>query len=358
MKDVLKIAGAFIGFIVGAGFASGQELLQFFVSFGVWGLLGTILSSVVFIVMGMTLASYGSKLKATSHKQVVNEICGKWLCNPVDALMTFFMFAIAVVMVAGSGSLLQQQFGLPTTYGGVATILLTILATWLKPERVIGLISLITPLLIVVAAVIGFYAIFTKSSDLSTLSSIAQEQPKAASNWFLAALLYVSYNIFACVAILAIAGGSISSPKKAALGGLVGGLVLGALMFLISLAMLSKIGVAAQASMPMLSLASDISPALSLALSVVIILMIFNTAVGSLYSFSSRLITPNTPRFKVATLVFGIAAYAGSTLGFIKLVGLVYPFFGYIGFVLMASITWAWMKQRKANVSASTIMPE
>ncbi len=39
MKDVLKIAGAFVGFLVGAGFASGQELLQFFVSFGVWGWL-------------------------------------------------------------------------------------------------------------------------------------------------------------------------------------------------------------------------------------------------------------------------------------------------------------------------------
>ena len=40
MKEVFKIAGAFVGVIVGAGFASGQEILQFFASFGSLGLVG------------------------------------------------------------------------------------------------------------------------------------------------------------------------------------------------------------------------------------------------------------------------------------------------------------------------------
>lgn len=31
-KDVIRIAGAFVGVIVGAGFASGQEIMQFFTS--------------------------------------------------------------------------------------------------------------------------------------------------------------------------------------------------------------------------------------------------------------------------------------------------------------------------------------
>lgn len=40
MQEQLKIAGAFVGVIVGAGFASGRELLLFFVDFGVWGWWG------------------------------------------------------------------------------------------------------------------------------------------------------------------------------------------------------------------------------------------------------------------------------------------------------------------------------
>ena len=34
MKNSIRIAGAYVGLIVGAGFASGQEILQFFTSFG------------------------------------------------------------------------------------------------------------------------------------------------------------------------------------------------------------------------------------------------------------------------------------------------------------------------------------
>ena len=37
-KDIL-IGSAFIGIIVGAGFASGQEILQYFTSFGTLGIL-------------------------------------------------------------------------------------------------------------------------------------------------------------------------------------------------------------------------------------------------------------------------------------------------------------------------------
>ena len=36
---------AFIGVVVGAGFASGQEAMQFFVAFGKWGLWGIALAA-------------------------------------------------------------------------------------------------------------------------------------------------------------------------------------------------------------------------------------------------------------------------------------------------------------------------
>ena len=39
-KEVSRIAGAFVGVIVGAGFASGQEILQFFAGFGAIGVAG------------------------------------------------------------------------------------------------------------------------------------------------------------------------------------------------------------------------------------------------------------------------------------------------------------------------------
>jgi len=44
---------------VGAGFASGQEIMQFFTSFGMLGLVGAIVSSALFIFLAMALVTLG-----------------------------------------------------------------------------------------------------------------------------------------------------------------------------------------------------------------------------------------------------------------------------------------------------------
>ncbi len=53
MKKSFQIGSAFIGIIVGAGFASGQEILQFFSSFGYVGIAGSILAAVLFAFLVM-----------------------------------------------------------------------------------------------------------------------------------------------------------------------------------------------------------------------------------------------------------------------------------------------------------------
>lgn len=55
MKRVLLIASAFIGVIVGAGFASGQEVLQYFTSFGMMGTFGAMITTALFTYVGMML---------------------------------------------------------------------------------------------------------------------------------------------------------------------------------------------------------------------------------------------------------------------------------------------------------------
>ena len=34
--NVVKYAGAYIAFIIGSGFATGQEIIQFYTSYGIW----------------------------------------------------------------------------------------------------------------------------------------------------------------------------------------------------------------------------------------------------------------------------------------------------------------------------------
>ena len=59
-KEISKIAGAFVGVIVGAGFASGQEILQFFTSFGVYGLIGCVVAGLTFVFLSMVFSTWAS----------------------------------------------------------------------------------------------------------------------------------------------------------------------------------------------------------------------------------------------------------------------------------------------------------
>ncbi|WP_052074127.1 hypothetical protein [Tetragenococcus muriaticus] len=54
-----RIAMAFVGIIIGAGFASGQEILQYFTSFGIWGIIGTIVSVFIFGFFGFVIVDMG-----------------------------------------------------------------------------------------------------------------------------------------------------------------------------------------------------------------------------------------------------------------------------------------------------------
>ncbi|NLC35936.1 MAG: hypothetical protein GX772_05750 [Alcaligenaceae bacterium] len=343
-KEITKIAGAFVGVIVGAGFASGQEIMQFFTSFGAAGLTGALISSALFVFLGMALATLGQHQAATSHKVVIQAICGRVLGIFVDAMVTFFMFAITVVMLAGAGALLEQLAGIPHLWGSAAVTVLTVAIVCLDIRKVIGFIGSITPLLILMVLIVSTAAIVGRDASLETLETAAATQPRGASNWLMAALLYVSYNIVAGAPFLVIMGGQAMNRKTALWGGVVGGLLLGALMLLITGGMLAQVDKLGGVPMPMLLMAAQLSPILGVIIGVAIFGMILNTAVGVLYSFSARILEPGTARFRSGTIIAGFLAFLGSMAGFTQLVGTVYPFFGYLGFILMACTVLGWWK--------------
>src|SRR5690606_33829294 len=154
MFRILKIAGAFVGVIVGAGFASGQEVLQYFTSFGIEGIFGAVLATSLFAYLGMVLANIGSRLKAQSHKSAIYEISGRYLGVIVDAIIIFTLFGVGVVMIAGAGSTVNQQFGLPVFVGSLIMTVLVTLAMMLKVDKVIGVIASITPFLLIFIGII------------------------------------------------------------------------------------------------------------------------------------------------------------------------------------------------------------
>lgn len=347
MKKILKMGSAFIGIIVGAGFASGNEIMTYFTSFGYAGMIGAVICTALFAYLGMTLTRLGSRMRTPSHKDVIYKISGRYLGVIVDGVIIFTLFGVGVVMLAGAGANLHQQFGLPTYIGSLLMIILVFMTILLDVDKVVGVIGSITPFLIVTVVGVSVYSIATMDTTFAVLDPVAKALPTTLPNWFISALNYVSFNIAVGASMAIVMGGAEKDEKVAAWGGFAGGLGLGILILLSHLAIFSQVEHVAGSELPMLAIINNISPLFAIFMAIILYGMIFNTAVSMFYAFGARFVRSGTRKFKVFVVVSLIIGYALSFLGFTKLVSTLYPIVGYLGLFLVVALIVASFRMRK-----------
>ncbi len=354
-KQSLQIALAYMSVVIGGGFASGQEVLQFFTGYGLIGVIGTLVSAVLFAFLGMQIARISSSMQAGSHKRVLYTLFGTRAGFVVDVVLSFFLFGVGVVMLAGSGSIFAQQYGLPPLLGGILMTVLVIATLCLNVRGIINLISVVMPFLLVLVLAITSYSIYTSTASSETLNVIAKEIPTISSSWSISswifgAVLYASFNIAVGFPMLAVIGGMTSSQKFAGRGGALGGLGLGLLIFLLNIGLFANIDQLVGVEMPTLALAANISPALAVVMSVSLICMIYSTAVGMFFAFGARFAAPESTRFKWLSAVFAVVGLGLSQVGFSKLIGTVYPMLGVVGLIMIVAIIVSWFRSRQSVV--------
>lgn len=347
MFRILKIASAFIGIIIGAGFASGQEALQYFTSFGRIGTIGAIISTICFAYLGMVLTKIGSRLQTTSYRDAIYSISGRYLGTIVDGVILFTLFGVGVTMIAGAGSLLAQQFNLHQTIGSTLIVILIIITMMLNVNKVIAIIGSVTPLLILVTLIVSVYSLANMNMSFDELEPVAKAVDTSLPNWFVSSINYVSFNIAVGAGMSIVMGGAEKNERIAALGGLVGGLGIGLIIILGHLAIFSQVNIAAQYDMPLLKLANEVSPILGLIMSFILLGMIFNTGISMFYAFVARFCNLESKSFYIGTIIIVLLGFAASFVGFTQLVSKLYSFIGYIGLFLMITLIYAPFKLRK-----------
>src|SRR5690606_26371041 len=229
----------------------------------------------------------------------------------------------------------------------IIMVVLTILTLLLDSKKIVGVIAAITPYLLGIIFIILLYSIFTMDISLAQADAIAKSQQSAAPNWLLGAFLYVSYNLSAGAALLIIMCGGERDPKVASRGGILGGLMLGALILLIHFGMFVKMDVVDSLPMPTLELANQIHPVVGILMAVALLGMMYNTAVGMFYSFTLRFIPAESKAYKPAVIVIGILGFIASLAGFTTLIGKVYATMGYLGFALIIAVIVAWVRKKR-----------
>jgi Uncharacterized membrane protein len=74
---LIKVITVYAGTVIGAGFASGQEIMQFFISFGVYGLWGAGLATVLFVYLGLLVMLLAVRLQAVNYQDLLRYLLGK-----------------------------------------------------------------------------------------------------------------------------------------------------------------------------------------------------------------------------------------------------------------------------------------
>jgi uncharacterized membrane protein YkvI len=331
--DGFRIAMAYIGTVVGAGFATGQEILQFFTRFGYSSFWGILISVLLFIVVGWKILLYGSKLRARSYRVLIQHIFG--LASPIVNLYLAVSFILlGGAMFAGAGALLQEQWGIPYFAGAVLTALLTLLVTHWGVKGVLTVNSFIVPALVAFSILVFIHVVHQGNMPAMSL----QEVPREPLPIIRSGITYASFNLILSIGVLAPMGGAIRDRRPLYLGSILGGGILGALLVMGNYSLLQYLPEASQREIPQLLIVQQMGRLFVAIYGLVVWLEIFTTAVGNLFAVHTIV----QEKYKTASILPAAGATAMGlilcALGFSNIVSWFYPILGIIGFVLSAVI--------------------
>ena len=192
---IKRAAFTYMGTIVGAGFATGREITEFFTQYGIWGTVGIFVSSVFFIFLGMKIMLLAVSTESNNLHSFLTYLFGPKFGGYCNGLIVLMIIGVTIVMLSGAGALFQEQLHL-SKWLGVA--LMVVLCYGFISRGIQGLHDvngLIVPFMILFSFMIF---IWSKPS----LDSLLEIQSETSFLWLFKALIYASFNLTSALAVL------------------------------------------------------------------------------------------------------------------------------------------------------------
>jgi uncharacterized membrane protein YkvI len=350
MLIVWQVAFTYLGALIGAGFASGQELLKFFAVFGFKGIMGAAFSGLLFGFLGMLVIGIVVRGEIASYNQLLVYLFGKKTAVFFDSLITLFLFFSLAVMLAAGSSLGNQLWGFPLWLGYfllAAVIYLTLLADlkgvlWLNTAIMPGLILL--ALAIAVLSLLSgktiavMTAMMMPEGTVPVVTAVISGLNLVGENWLQALVLYVSYNFILGMVLLSSLGEMVSKGGRG--GVLLGGIIMGLLAAVISFSLVKQSALITNEAIPLLVLASRVHHlagwAYSLGLWAAILTTALTLGFGLLKRVQKLLTLPKT----LCLLLIFLPTLPFYSWSFAQMVVVIYPLMGYLGLVLLLALLW------------------
>lgn len=346
MKKIgaLQLGLSFAGCFLGAGYVSGQELWQFFGSFGSVGIAGLLLAVLLLALFGVLMLKIN---RLTGFEEADKLVAGEGhplLRSAVTVLSLLFLFGVGTIMTAGAGASAHELFGISPTLGSLIFAALVAVVALAGLRGMISVFSATVPLLAAFSLAFGIYALSHYGFEMPQ----PNETNPLMSSWPVAAVSFACYNLFAGIAVIAPLGRHTKSS-----GTVFGGIVFGALVLLVTAgSVLVSISTAPRfysAELPMLAFAQSIAPLFGTVYGVLLLFAMFGTAVSVTVALTNALrikLKLSEGRKPVPVIAAAALMFGGSLFGFGDLIGLIYPVFGYCSSVLMVIMTIHFIRRK------------
>lgn len=340
---VIKIAGAFCAFLIGAGFATGQEVMQYFTNYGIAKAIGVmVINGALGAWTSAAVMNLGNESRDVQGLECYKNLCGKYVGTALSWFVPVFMFLTLMTMMAGFGSTFHQIFGGPEWLGSLILVIVVTAVVLLGLASVIDTIGFIGPAIIVVTMVMAIGVIVKHGVDFENWNHYitTHDVLLASGSWVMAGILYALWNIVMCLPFMSAMGSKAKNRTEVITGVIFGNVLFTAGALFLVLAEGSQISVVGEIAVPALAMAQSLSPILGIIYAVVLALAIFTTAVPLMWSVAARLTKEKTVKFVIACLIIAVLGFFGSYLPFEMLVNIITPAVGYVGLIGWLFIIW------------------
>ncbi|MDD6484876.1 MAG: hypothetical protein PUF72_09965 [Clostridiales bacterium] len=314
----------YIGALIGAGFASGQEILTFFVRYGKWGGAGVAVASAIFGLFAYYITDLARKNDCYDYGELIKKLTSARMAAALKWVTALFSLGVYVVMMSCFGELAKELFGWRSSVGAAVMTAIAALLLLCRESRVLrinGALGLVTA-----AGIIGatFYMLATREQQTFLNGARAVMESGA----------YAGYNVLGAGVLLCRLAKDMRGKFDAALVGAASGLLMFVMMsgaFLLLSMYNNRIPLG---SLPMLTMAMRSGRAVTVIYSLMLISALVTTAVAggiSVMDIASRHIGRKYCLFLMSALALIV-----SNAGFARLIGSVYRTMGYVGMILIA----------------------
>jgi len=329
-----------IGTTIGAGYASGRELWEFF---GHESGLAILLFIIFFTICCIVIMEISYRKQSSEYTPVLEIIVGNKLARFYDVMILLYLYTTTVVMISGSGAT-GQAFNL-SYWWGIGFIVFTLIILFIRDINGVLIINqYILPILI--AGLLFVLLLFTFDQKLELFSHWHEQR-----NW-VAAFPFTALNILPLIAVLGAIGNKVSSRKEIWIGCVGSGLILGVVSYIYNNSLIQIADELLLYEIPLFAILKGYPFIMLIFMSVLLWFAIFTTAAAGILGIVTRI--QNYFKSPLWFLVFIIllTMIPLTTFGFSTLISVLYPLYGILNLYVLTRLLlfplWSYMEHNRA----------